>query len=99
MLSNETSRKRIKGWLDDINKKGTSINGYMCIAVDYKKKEYSFMANCGKDSMAQSLAGLFLEDKVMWSAFRSANRIACATKRELETKQKKGKGAKKNGGK
>lgn len=81
-MKSEKGYEKIRKWLDDHERKGFHLNGCCCIIIDNKAGVWSTCADIWKEPMARSLAALFLDDEVVWKAFKYANRLALQEKRK-----------------
>lgn len=81
-MKSKEGYNRIRKWLDEREKEGFQLNGCCIIIIDHKAKGWSCLVDTGKEIMARSLAALFLDNEVMWRAFKYANRLALQEKRE-----------------
>ena len=81
-MASKEGYKRIREWLDDKETSGFHLNGCCLIICDHKAKTFSCFVEAQKDAMARSLAAVFLDDEVMWRAYKYANRLALQEKRK-----------------
>lgn len=83
-MKSKDAYNRIRQWLDGKEKEGFHLNGCCLIICDYKAKTFDAFVEVQKDAMARSLAAVFLDDDIMWKAYKYANRLALQEKREKE---------------
>lgn len=89
-MKSESVYKRIRRWLDYREKEGFHLNSCCIIVADHKAKTWACFADTAKEPMARSLAALFLDNEVMWKAFKYANRLALQEQREKKEEEKNG---------
>lgn len=83
-MKSKEGYNKLRKWLDEKETSGFHLNSCCIVVADHKAKTWSCFANTAKEPMARSLAALFLDDEVMWKAFKYANRLALQEKREKE---------------
>lgn len=81
-MKSKEGYNKIRKWLDEKEKEGFHLNGCCLIMVDHKAETWSCFADTWERPMARSLSALFLDNEVMWRAFKYANRLALQEKRE-----------------
>lgn len=88
-MKSKEGYNKIRKWLDEKKKEGFHLNSCCLIIVDHKSETWSCFADTWERPMAGSLAALFLDNGVMWKAFKNANRLALQEKRK-EKEEKNG---------
>lgn len=86
-MTTKEGYQRVRAWLDERENEGFHLNECCLIVVDNKQKTWSCFVETGKMAMARSLAAVFLDDEVMWKAFKYANRLALQEQREKKKKE------------
>ena len=89
-MKSKEGYKKIRAWLDEEEAKGFHLNSCCIIVADHKAKTWSCFADTAKEPMARSLAALFLDDAVMWKAFKYANRLALQEQRKKKKEEENG---------
>lgn len=89
-MTTKEGYKKLRAYLDQKEKEGFHLNSCCIVIADHKEKTWSCFANTAKEPMARSLAALFLDDAVMWKAFKYANRLALQEQREKKKEEENG---------
>lgn len=89
-MKSKEGYNRIRKWLDEKEKEGFHLNSCCLIIIDHKGKDFSCFVESQKMAMARSLAAVFLDDEIMWKAYKYANRLALQEQRERKKEEEDG---------
>lgn len=88
-MKSETGYTRLRSSISVCENYGTKCNDFFLLVIDRRNRSFTAAVQTGKEPLINTLASVFLDNELVWRAFRVANRRALAVKFKKEVKDER----------